>query len=206
MVFFHVPYGIILEDDCLPHYDFFEYCEELLLKYRYDERVVSISGDNSAGLDFKHNEWSYSFIRCPLVWGWASWSRAWRLHDKNMQKWVAIRNTPIVEEIFYSKEEAKYMSILFDRLYYKEEPCTWDYQFMFTCMSSDLLCVIPRYNLITNIGFDDSATHTNLPGHRSYCPSLPIMPLNHPPQPYLDRTLDRQVYSRIHNHLATVRN
>jgi hypothetical protein len=38
--------GIILEDDCLPHLDFFLFCEKLLEKYRNDERILTITGDN----------------------------------------------------------------------------------------------------------------------------------------------------------------
>ena len=44
--FEHVEEGIILEDDCLPHPTFFRFCEELLNKYRDDERIGQISGDN----------------------------------------------------------------------------------------------------------------------------------------------------------------
>ncbi len=45
-VFEQVNEAIILEDDCLPHLSFFGYCDELLKRYREDDRVWSISGDN----------------------------------------------------------------------------------------------------------------------------------------------------------------
>ena len=45
-VFEQVPEAIILEDDCLPHPTFFRFCEELLERYRDDQRVGMISGDN----------------------------------------------------------------------------------------------------------------------------------------------------------------
>ena len=38
--------GIILEDDCLPGMDFFRFCEELLDRYRDDERIMMIGGTN----------------------------------------------------------------------------------------------------------------------------------------------------------------
>ena len=38
--------GIILEDDCLPHPDFFTFCEALLERYKNDERVWAIAGHN----------------------------------------------------------------------------------------------------------------------------------------------------------------
>ena len=45
-VFNTVEESIILEDDCLPHSTFFQFCEELLEKYRYDSRIMQICGSN----------------------------------------------------------------------------------------------------------------------------------------------------------------
>ncbi len=41
--------GIVLEDDCLPHPDFWGFCSELLHRYADDERVFMISGNNFQG-------------------------------------------------------------------------------------------------------------------------------------------------------------
>jgi hypothetical protein len=38
--------GIILEDDCLPADSFFRFCDTLLEKYRFDNRIGNISGRN----------------------------------------------------------------------------------------------------------------------------------------------------------------
>ena len=45
-VFEKVDRAIILEDDCLPHPDFFMFCETLLELYKDDERVWVITGNN----------------------------------------------------------------------------------------------------------------------------------------------------------------
>ena len=39
-VFENVDEAIVLEDDCLPHPTFFQFCEELLHRYRHDERIA----------------------------------------------------------------------------------------------------------------------------------------------------------------------
>ena len=44
--FSRVDSGIILEEDCLPHPDFFSFCSLLLDRYRDDPRVWCISGNN----------------------------------------------------------------------------------------------------------------------------------------------------------------
>ncbi len=49
-VFDSVEEAIVLEDDCLPDPSFFRFSEELLDRYRSDDRVMHISGDNFEGV------------------------------------------------------------------------------------------------------------------------------------------------------------
>ena len=70
-VFDRVETAIILEDDCIPHPDFFRYCDELLTRYRDDERVMHISGNNFWAGKYQHED-SYLFSRYTLSWGWAT--------------------------------------------------------------------------------------------------------------------------------------
>ena len=79
--------GIILEDDVLPHSDFFSYCEELLEKYRDTEQVGFISGRNNLYGDRVSDD-SYFFSPINHVWGWATWRRTWKLYQFD------IRNLP----------------------------------------------------------------------------------------------------------------
>ena len=78
--FDNVTAGIILEDDCVPHSTFFQFCGELLDYYRDVPRIMAISGDNflSGG---KRGAASYYFSRYPHIWGWATWRRAWDHFD-----------------------------------------------------------------------------------------------------------------------------
>ena len=60
-VFEQTEEAIILEDDCVPHPTFFRFCEELLDRYRDDERVMQISGGNlRSGL--KWGPYNYFFF------------------------------------------------------------------------------------------------------------------------------------------------
>jgi hypothetical protein len=45
--------AIILEDDCVPDQSFFPYCEALLERYRHDERVGIVSGNNFSRLPWR---------------------------------------------------------------------------------------------------------------------------------------------------------
>ena len=51
--FSHEKQGIILEDDCLPSLSFFRFCDELLERYKYEEKIFMISGWSA--LDFAKN-------------------------------------------------------------------------------------------------------------------------------------------------------
>jgi hypothetical protein len=82
--FEQVEEGIILEDDCLPSDSFFSFCAELLEKYRDDKRIMMISGDNFQD-GIQRGDASYYFSSVPWIWGWATWRRAWRLYDREMQ-------------------------------------------------------------------------------------------------------------------------
>jgi len=152
--------GIILEDDCVPHVDFFEFCRTLLDRYRNDTRVWCIGGTN-----FQDGRWrgdgSYYFSRYNHCWGWASWRRCWTHYDKEMNALPNILETRFLESIFEKRIERRYWQRIWQQLYRHGKPNTWDYQWTFTCLINSGLTALPNKNLIRNIGFADiDATHT----------------------------------------------
>lgn len=149
--------GIILEDDCLPSQSFFWYCEELLAKYRCDESVYLVSGDSRGSGSFGMKE-DYGFCKYPMIWGWASWARAWKNYDPEMLDWPKQRET-LTSSISSYKPTVNFWLNIFERMYNKEIN-TWDYQFSYLLLKNKGKCIVPRVNLITNIGFGPDATHT----------------------------------------------
>jgi len=176
--FDHVTEGIILEDDCLPHPDFFGYCDELLERYRDDERVWAVQGDNSLKMRLSGNA-SYGFIPYALIWGWATWKRAWQHYDGDLDNWKKIRDTKEVTKLWPDRIERKIRSESLDKML--EDPdVTWDYQWMFTVSYHRGLTIFPRRNLVSNIGWDrPDATHTTGSGSRQNSPTSSILPLIH---------------------------
>jgi hypothetical protein len=157
-VFETVEEAIILEDDCLPHPTFFPYCRELLARYRDDERIMLISGDNFQPGP-PRTEYSYYFSRYPHIWGWASWRRAWRQYDVNISLWPTVRDGRWLLDILQNRRSVEYWSTVFDRIA-QNQLDTWDYQVTFACFCQHMLTIIPRQNLVSNIGFSSDATHT----------------------------------------------
>jgi len=160
---FHlVEEAILLEDDCLPHPSFFRYCEELLARYRNDERIMMISGMNYF-LDRMKIAESYFFARHYAVWGWATWARAWSKYDASMREWGRLRENNVLEGYFAKKGMSRYISRMLDEAYY-ERLDTWAFPWMATCLLNSGLSVVPRVNLVSNIGIvgtHTSADHSN---------------------------------------------
>jgi len=157
--FDQVEEGIILEDDCVPHPDFFSYCAELLARYRHDSRVWCISGDN-----FQNGHWrgdgSYYFSRYNHCWGWASWRRCWQHYDSELSEWQALLDSGLLETMFEDPLERQYWSCIWQRLIDVGQPDTWDYQWTFTCLVNGGLTALPNRNLVSNVGFGPDAAHT----------------------------------------------
>lgn len=148
--------GIILEDDCVMQKSFFPFAEELLEKYKDDERIGMIDGANYISLDIP---FSYGFSKYKSTNGWATWRRAWKNMDMNM-KW---RNTPIEKSIIanmgYRSKDVKYWKYRIKSID-KKVVSAWDWQWYFTLASQNQLGIYPNVSLQTNIGFGVGATHT----------------------------------------------
>lgn len=156
--FENVEEGIILEDDCLPSQSFFWFCQELLRKYRNDTRIMMISGDNYQ-FGRKKSEGSYYFSKYALLWGWATWRRAWRYYDVGMKSFEKFKTESQIKNIFRTKQQQKYWMDAFQKVY-DNKIDTWDYQWVYACCINNGLCILPNDNLISNIGFGLHSTHT----------------------------------------------
>lgn len=156
--FDQVEEAIVLEDDCLPHPSFFSYCQDLLARYRDDERIMVISGNNFQDGQQRGNS-SYYFSNYNHCWGWASWRRAWRHYDHDLIHWPTFRNEHYLKGVLDSNLEIEYWQNIFERLYSTGEPNTWDYAWTFTCWLCRGLTVLPNVNLVSNIGFRNDGTH-----------------------------------------------
>src|SRR5918999_5944350 len=139
--------AIILEDDCLPHPGFFSFCESLLERYRDNEKVMVISGDNFHG-GRRYTPFSYFFSRFVHIWGWASWRRAWKHYDLEMKQWPKLRDTNWLNRMFERDRDAAYWREIFDKVA-AHEINTWDYQWLFSCWSKDGLSITPEINLVS---------------------------------------------------------
>lgn len=160
--------AIILEDDCLPHADFFTFADTMLARYRYDERIGMIAGMNYFSTPSRPEAWF--FTHYFAIWGWASWARAWRTYDHTMSRWPDQQIRAKVLGNFADPRLAKFMEEMLDSAH-RGDIDTWDIQWVYSCLLRNRLCVVPRVNLISNIGYEG----TRPPGPNL---GLPTSPLN----------------------------
>lgn len=140
--------GIILEDDCLPSMDFFRFSEDMLRRYSSETRILMISGTNYLSGQIAH---PYFFSEHFIIWGWATWRRAWKLYDVEMKEWTRSRARQELKEKFKNPWIRRHFSNTFDMLQ-REYVDTWDIQWVFCGIMNRCLCLTASRNLVTNIG------------------------------------------------------
>ena len=192
-VFERVDRIVMLEDDCIPHPDFFGYCDQLLERYADDPRVWCILGDNSAKMPTP-GPYSYSFSKYALpVWGIAIWKRSWARHDRELLNWEKIRGTSEEKRLWRNRRERSLMASLLDKVKYVDNH-SWAYPWMFSVDYRRGVAIVPRVNLISNVGHGrPDATHTRGRSLRSAFPTSGILPLQHPPRVKRNRRGERFV-------------
>lgn len=193
--FDHEEAGIILEDDCLPHRTFFPFCEELLHTYADVENVAGITGDYRPVRGEGRAD-TYGRVGYPLIWGWASWRRVWKHYDPTVKAWTG--NTgDYVRMAAKPRSTRNYLTAVFDAVQ-QGQLDTWDFQFNFLCQQHQWDFLHPMGNLITNIGFTASATHTSNPDDPNA--ALPTRAVKFPlagevPGRAYEEWLDKKVFS-----------
>jgi hypothetical protein len=193
-------YGVILEDDCLPDPSFFPFCEELLIRYKDDDRIGHIGGNCflpgmvKAGL-------SYDFCSMSHIWGWASWRRVWKNYDVKFSYWEEAQKDKNKRKSLFKnlREKIYFSSFISDTLRGDKGINTWDVQYLYMLRVHNQLSVYPVVNLVTNIGLHSTnATHTvSRKAMKSYILSEPISyPLVHPRYVLPNRSIDDKTFKK----------
>jgi hypothetical protein len=182
--FDNVEEGIILEDDCLPHPSFFPYCENLLERYRDNEKVMVISGDNFNTTQHnttQHNTTaSYYFSAFNFIWGWATWRTAWNKYIFDAQKIPVKSFAKSIRRYFRHSSIRWYWWMIFYQMR-QHKIDTWDYPWTFSIWINRGLSIVPYTNMISNIGFGADATHTTAAeNNKANLPAFDIGALVHP--------------------------
>lgn len=197
--FGQVDMGIVMEDDCLPHPDFFGYCEELLDRYKNDEKVRFI---NATLYDDRwHCEASYDFSHYMVTGAWAGWRRTWKGFDLDLKTIDAKAFRRHVWELTDNRGEANWWySIVREIQQDNNKKSYWDFQMQIHLFQDSALTIHPKVNLISNIGFDEEGTHTlSNCDNRGGKQVFPILPLTHPRNQVVDKKRDAYCWAQSGN-------
>lgn len=184
-VFDQVDRCIVLEDDTLPDFSFFDYCRQLLDYYENNESVLSIGGANLCGqlpIDA-----SYGFSRFSLPpWGWATWRRAWKYYDFRMDDWMLQKGE--IAKLFGAT--FPFWEPILTR--YSLKLTSWDIQWNYLIWKQKGKVIIPKYNMIRNLGYGAGASFTT--ADQSFTNDLPVRACDYPLVHPLDEKMDVNAY------------
>lgn len=195
-----VEFGIILEDDCIPNLSFFKFVKILKSKYSKDKNIGIISGNNFVRKKYKY---SYLFSKWTHTWGWATWKKNWVRFDYKIPFWKQLRNTKKWKLLNNDFNEYKTFTHVFDQSLNKnkKDKITWDYRFMLYNWYKNKLSIVPKSNLVKNIGFNKNATHTfKRNKNMNYKLKDLQYPLIHPSKNYIDNDFEKKnFYTSYYN-------
>jgi len=152
--FENVEQGIILEDDVVPNQSFFLFCEAMLIKFKDDESVMHVSGNNFQ-LGQIGND-CYYLSRIPHSWGWATWKSAWDKFDFSLKYF----NEDQIQSYFNDYLIDNHWHQVFQMTKKEWHKHVWDYQWIFAVFYNKGFSILPQSNLVSNIGFGLYSTHT----------------------------------------------
>ena len=166
--------GIILEDDCQPSPQFILFCNDMLKRYRNCPKVMHIAGSNMGAPASAFGGYGYAFASIPLIWGWATWRRALVDYQVDIKAAdIPNRSEFVRKGISLPHAHAIYTTLL---KVVSGKIITWDFQLSLTILKARGLCIVPRANLITNVGFGPDATTTKDASH--FLANRDIQPMN----------------------------
>lgn len=158
---------IFLEDDILPSVSFFRYCAELLERYKDDQRIYAICGMNHEGIS-EEAQTDYFFSRFGSIWGHAFWKRTYEQYYD-----YSFKDDPytlsLLEEAAseFIPAHRKQIELVAKNGQYDGHIPGGEFFMNFMIYGQHQLLIIPRKNMITNIGCDPKAEHStdinNLP-------------------------------------------
>lgn len=189
--------GIILEDDAVPHLDFFSYAECLLNRYKDDPSVKAIGSMNVDMQKWGNGSYYFSMMNRNLC-AWATWKRAWTSFDIKMNDVSRFSLNQALRKYHCGILEREYWCDRLDEIH--KDGCegkSWDMQFFMSIWLQHGKGIIPNVNLSSNIGTVGEATHSMAAGNLiDNVPTSPILPIIHPTNTTVQFEADRQFHFR----------
>ncbi|WP_164110929.1 MULTISPECIES: sugar transferase [Sphingobacterium] len=150
--------AIVLEDDLEISEFALQYFNDALVCYEEDEQVMEISGYMYPIANVDDLPEAF-FFRVANSWGWATWARAWKHFNPNIDE---LTND-------FSKDDIKRFSIDHTENFWKQVKLfkagkinSWAIRWYLSIFNKNGLVLYPRTSMIQNMGTDGSGTHSDV--------------------------------------------
>ena len=145
----------VLEDDCVPKSNYFDYMECALRYYFNFENVMHIS---AFGMPFKNKPIKDTYITpYPCSWGWGTWKNKWsgcNFNDKDYYDKV-LSDQKLLKAFNWSGKSFSYLL----KLQTKSEINSWLIRWYAHIFKTKGVCVWATDSKLKNVGFDGSGQH-----------------------------------------------
>ena len=148
---------IVLEDDLEIAKVGLRYFNDALDAYQDEEKVMEISGymypvQNADKLP------ETFFFRVANSWGWATWERAWKLYNEDINALIADFDRDKIKRFSIDHSENFWKQV---KEYKAGKINSWAIRWYLTLFNNDGLALYPRQSMIQNMGTDGSGTHSD---------------------------------------------
>lgn len=145
----------VLEDDCVPSSNYFDYMKNALSYYLHHRNVMHVS---AFGLPLKSKPTKDSYIApYPCSWGWGTWKEKWiecNFHDTEYYNKI-LSDKEILEVFNWSGKSFSY----FLTLQIRGNINSWLIRWYAHIFKNKGVCVWATDSKLYNIGFDGSGQH-----------------------------------------------
>lgn len=182
---------IVFEDDLLSSVYTLQYFNEALAKYAKDETVMHIGAYMYSLADKRLKE--TFFFRAATSWGWATWARAWKDFEPDVDTLLSQ----------FNKKKTDQFSIEGTMNFWKQlegfkagKNNSWAIRWYASIFLKGGLTLNPSTSLVHNIGNDGSGVHSNK--ENMYAVQIAQEPVTYFP---VEIKEDQQAYQAIKNFL-----
>lgn len=195
---------IFIEDDAIPSKSFFIYCQELLKKYKNDERVAYIGGVNY-GLTYGKASYFYS-RPTPATYSMATWKRVYDLYEYEMESYNETINNKNFKKNFCSHFAYNVYKRMWNNYLQSikigKRLNTYDVQMLYLVHRFNMYSIYPNINMVSNIGLDYGGANNNTDPNSSFAkkfanrPRFEMTEIIHPENFNINNEFEKKMFQQ----------
>lgn len=148
---------IVLEDDLVTSPHTLTYFNEALNRYRYEHKVMHI-GAYMYPLSTPNLPESF-FYRAATSWGWATWERAWKQFEPDIDVLIPQFDAKMIHDFSIDKTMNFWKQM---QDFKKGKNNSWAIRWYASIFLKGGLTLNPSHSLVNNIGHDGTGVHSGV--------------------------------------------